>query len=183
MTDTQLTMKVFTRHSISKAGEARRYSCEATMSPASSGPLRDVLTAPEDGTGGFRYIDGTVAAGADRQPENKSEILAMTKPTLPAEISGTEITRFNALKHGVLSRYTMLPWEDADEYQVLVAALVAEHAPQGPTEEHLVEELAGIFRGVRPRHRCHSRYRCQNEGRHRRYGSRRGDNTPCRRVA
>jgi hypothetical protein len=87
------------------------------------------------------------AAGADRQPENKSEILAMTetKPTLPAEIRGTEITRFNALKHGVLSRYTVLPWEDADEYRALVAALMAEHAPQGPTEEHLVEELAGIL--------------------------------------
>jgi hypothetical protein len=42
-------------------------------------------------------------------------------------------------------RYTVLPWEDADEYQALVAALVAEHAPQGPTEEHLVEELAGIL--------------------------------------
>ena len=32
-----------------------------------------------------------------------------------------------------------------DEYHALVAALVAEHAPQGPTEEHLVEELAGIL--------------------------------------
>ncbi len=29
--------------------------------------------------------------------------------------------------------------------KTLVAALVAEHAPQGPTEEHLVEELAGIL--------------------------------------
>ena len=38
-----------------------------------------------------------------------------------------------------------MPWEDADEYRALVAALVAEHAPQGPTEEHLVEELAGIL--------------------------------------
>jgi hypothetical protein len=45
----------------------------------------------------------------------------------------------------VLSRYTVLPWEDADEYRALVAALVAEHGPQGPTEEHLVEELAGIL--------------------------------------
>src|SRR4029078_3511374 len=82
-----------------------------------------------------------------RRRETKSEILAMTenKPTLPAEISGTEITRFNALKHGVLSRYTMLPWDDADEYWALVESLVAEHAPQGPTEEHLVEELAGIM--------------------------------------
>ena len=67
------------------------------------------------------------------------------KPILPAESSGTAMTRFNALRHGVLSRYTVLPWEDAGEYHTLVAALAAEHAPQGPTEEHLVEELAGIL--------------------------------------
>ena len=68
-----------------------------------------------------------------------------TKSTLPAKIGGAEITRFNALRHGVLSRYTVLPWEDAAEYRDLVVSLVAEHAPQGPTEEHLVEELAGIL--------------------------------------
>jgi len=68
--------------------------------------------------------------------------MTSTTQTLPAETGGTEITRFNALRHGVLSRYTVLPWESADEYQTLVAALVAEHAPHGPTEEHLVEELA-----------------------------------------
>src|SRR4051794_28831448 len=66
-------------------------------------------------------------------------------PALPAEIGPTEITRFNALKHGVLSRYAVLPWESADEYHAILAALAAEHAPQGPTEEHLVEELAGIL--------------------------------------
>jgi hypothetical protein len=55
------------------------------------------------------------------------------------------LTRLNALRHGVLSRYTVLPWEDADEYGALVASLVAEHQPQGPTEEHLVEELAGVL--------------------------------------
>ena len=65
--------------------------------------------------------------------------------TLPAETGGTDITRFNALRHGVLSRYTVLPWENPDEYHALVAALAAEHAPRGPTEEHLVEELAGIL--------------------------------------
>jgi len=68
-----------------------------------------------------------------------------TKPTLAAETGGTEITRFNALRHGVLSRYTVLPWENTDEYHALVAALAAEHAPQGPTEEHLVEEVAGVL--------------------------------------
>jgi len=66
-------------------------------------------------------------------------------PALSANACGTEITRFNALRHGILSRYTVLPWEDPDQYGALVSALVAEHAPQGPTEEHLVEELAGIL--------------------------------------
>src|ERR1700758_4359769 len=64
---------------------------------------------------------------------------------LRGEVSSTELTRFNALRHGVLSRYTVLPWEDMGEYRTLVEALAAEHAPQGPTEEHLVEELAGIL--------------------------------------
>jgi hypothetical protein len=56
-----------------------------------------------------------------------------------------EITRFNALRHGVLSQYTVLPWEDGDQYRALIEALAAEHAPHGLTEEHLVEELAGII--------------------------------------
>ena len=64
---------------------------------------------------------------------------------LPAKTSGTELTRFNALRHGVLSRYTVLPWEDEAEYQETLSALVSEHRPSGPTEEHLVEELAGIL--------------------------------------
>jgi hypothetical protein len=71
--------------------------------------------------------------------------MTKTPQALPAGTAGTDITRFNALRHGVLSRYTVLPWEDADEYQEIVAALVAEHAPQGPTEEHLVEEIAGVM--------------------------------------
>lgn len=71
--------------------------------------------------------------------------MSETQDILPVETAGTEITRFNALKHGVLSRYTVLPWEDASEYAALVASLAAEHRPSGPTEEHLVEELAGIL--------------------------------------
>lgn len=59
--------------------------------------------------------------------------------------AGTSVTRFNALRHGILSRHALLPWEDAAEYADLLAALAAEHAPVGPTEEHLVEELAGII--------------------------------------
>ena len=58
-----------------------------------------------------------------------------------AEITGGGnygTTRFNALRHGVLSHHTVLPWEDGAEYQALLSALVAEHVPEGPTEEHLI---------------------------------------------
>jgi hypothetical protein len=34
--------------------------------------------------------------------------MTQTAPRLSAETDGTEVTRFNALKHGVLSRYTVL---------------------------------------------------------------------------
>ena len=44
-----------------------------------------------------------------------------------------------------MSRHVVLPWEDEVEYQSLLGSLLAEHSPNGPTEEHLVEELAGIF--------------------------------------
>ena len=30
--------------------------------------------------------------------------------------AGAGARRFNALRHGVLSRYVVLPWEDADAY-------------------------------------------------------------------
>ena len=48
--------------------------------------------------------------------------MSETQDILPAETAGTEITRFNALKHGVLSRYTVLRWEDADICSALVAS-------------------------------------------------------------
>jgi hypothetical protein len=68
-----------------------------------------------------------------------------TPKNLPVETDGYKVTRFNALKHGVLSHETVLPWECESEYHALLDALVAEHRPQGPTEEHLVEEPAGIM--------------------------------------
>ena len=63
----------------------------------------------------------------------------------PAANGGYEVTRFNALRHGVLSAYTVLPWEEENEYRELLDALVAEHKPKGPTEEHLVEEMVGVL--------------------------------------
>jgi hypothetical protein len=69
----------------------------------------------------------------------------MTETKKAKETSGTELTRFNAFRHGLLSRFTVLPWESSEEYETVLEALAVEYAPQGPTEEHLVEELAHIF--------------------------------------
>src|SRR5262249_27019154 len=98
------------------------------------------------GRGSLRTRRRTLA-DTRSQIEGQNRVLVMTDklPDLRADTGGTEITRFNALKHGVLSRYTVLPWEASHEYDHLVDALVSEHQPQGPTEEHLVEELAGIM--------------------------------------
>jgi hypothetical protein len=72
--------------------------------------------------------------------------LAENVETLPrAGVGNYDVARFNALRHGVLSQHAVLPWENREEYRTLVEALVAEHKPQGPTEEHLVEELAGVI--------------------------------------
>src|SRR4029450_7811678 len=108
-------------------------------------PPRCRRGAIDDRPDGLCGAAGPTDLPARLKPKLGNLRMTGTTQTLPAETTGTEFTRFNALKHGVLSRYTVLPWEDADEYQALVAALVAEHAPQGPTEEHLVEEVAGIL--------------------------------------
>ncbi|MDF2231708.1 hypothetical protein P2H44_04000 [Albimonas sp. CAU 1670] len=55
------------------------------------------------------------------------------------------VTRFNAIRHGVLTRDALLPWEDPSEFEALLQALVEEHRPSGPTEEHLTEEIAGVI--------------------------------------
>ncbi len=55
------------------------------------------------------------------------------------------VVRFNALKHGILSRYTVLSHESHADYESLVNSLMDEHLPAGATEQHLIEELASVI--------------------------------------
>jgi len=74
--------------------------------------------------------------------------LAENVAALPLPRGGNyELSRLNALQHGVLSQHTVLPWEDREEYLALLEALVAEHKPQGPTEEHLAHLIHHSGRG------------------------------------
>jgi len=53
--------------------------------------------------------------------------------------------RYNAMTHGILSKLVVLPHEDNDEFERILDALVVEHQPSGPTEMHLVEDLAAVM--------------------------------------
>ena len=62
-----------------------------------------------------------------------------------ASTANYEAVRFNALKHGILSKLTVLAHEDQAEFAELLTALIEEHRPTGMTERHLIEELASII--------------------------------------
>ncbi len=62
-----------------------------------------------------------------------------------ADQGGYALSRLNAVRHGILSRHAILPWEDQADYDKLAEGLVAEYQPATPTECHLVEELTGII--------------------------------------
>jgi len=65
--------------------------------------------------------------------------IAETKP------KGYEAVRYNAMTHGILSRYTVLSHENHADYESLVNSLMDEHIPAGATEQHLIEELASVI--------------------------------------
>ena len=56
-----------------------------------------------------------------------------------------ELSAFNATKHGILSRYTVLPWESMEEFRALLDALCADLEPHTVMENHLIEEMAGVI--------------------------------------
>lgn len=84
-------------------------------------------------------------------------------------------------RHGSLGKTTLLPWEDAAEFEALLAELLEEHRPQGPTKRHLVEELASVlWRSRRVRLAEAAAYRA---GLHDAVGSFRGERTVERALA
>lgn len=72
--------------------------------------------------------------------ESSAELVSIEDKT-----SNYAAVRYNAMKHGVLSKHVVLPHEDINEFGELLASLMAEHKPNGPTESLLAEELAGIM--------------------------------------
>lgn len=87
----------------------------------------------------------TPAGPSEVIPFAASDAAPATAAAETPATTGYAKVRFNALKHGILSRHAVLAHEDHEEFSDLLAALVAEHQPTGPTEAHLVEELASAI--------------------------------------
>jgi hypothetical protein len=83
----------------------------------------------------------------EAEPINETAVIAFpaTDEHVPAVTDSYEAVRFNAMKHGILSRLVVLAHEDHAEFADLLAALIDEHRPSGITERHLIEELAAII--------------------------------------
>ena len=77
--------------------------------------------------------------------EHGSAAVACVVTESEAPAASYEAVRFNAMKHGILSRLAVLAHEDHAEFNDLLAALLNEHQPAGMTERHLIEELATII--------------------------------------
>ena len=81
------------------------------------------------------------------EAKDVTDSVVTTCPAKEAETLPTsyDSVRFNAMKHGILSRLVVLAHEDGAEFADLLAALIDEHLPEGITERHLIEELATII--------------------------------------
>lgn len=71
--------------------------------------------------------------------------LTMKKRESIDKTNGYAAVRLNAVKHGILSRETVLPHESRQDFETLLYELQDEYLPNGQTERTLVEELATIL--------------------------------------
>ena len=75
---------------------------------------------------------------------NEAALITRDEAAPVARSGNYASVRFNAEKHGVLSRLAVLAHENRAEFDDLLAALIDEHRPKGVTEQCLIEELAAI---------------------------------------
>lgn len=82
---------------------------------------------------------------SEAEPLNDTAIITRDNAAPVVGSGNYDPVRFNAMKHGILSKLTVLAHEDHAEFDDLLAALIDEHRPTGITERHLIEELAAII--------------------------------------
>lgn len=59
----------------------------------------------------------------------------------PVTPEGKAVVSQNRRTHGLVGRFTVLPWECAEDFQALTLSFYAEHKPETDTERRLVDSL------------------------------------------
>ena len=59
--------------------------------------------------------------------------------------SNYDSSKYNAVKYGIFSKYTVMHWENKDDYDSILNDLIEEYQPNNITERHLIVELANII--------------------------------------
>ncbi len=108
----------------------------------------DAMTA--DDRASFNKLKAEYKAQTNRQNAQQS--------TGPRTLTGKLASSRNSLKHGLASGEVIIPGEDSSAFEALLAALLDEHQPGGPTEELLVNEMAQSYwlaqRALRLQNEC-----------------------------
>ena len=69
----------------------------------------------------------------------------LNSPRVPTSQEGKATSSQNRRKFGLTGRFTVLPWEDQEDFNLLVTRLRAEHQPTIAFETDLIEKMAQHF--------------------------------------
>jgi len=58
---------------------------------------------------------------------------------------GKEISKLNAIKHGLLSQKAIFRWEDGELLHILEEAITSEYKPEGEIEKILIDRICSGF--------------------------------------
>ena len=73
------------------------------------------------------------------------------KTTGPKTEAGKQVSRCNAIRHGLTAETVLSALEDAEDYKAFEAAITADYDAQSAVERELVLRLVSILWRLRPR--------------------------------
>ncbi len=83
------------------------------------------------------------------------------KSSGPRTEAGKAISALNNFRHGFNGAFSILPWEDEDQYDLLYGGLLDDHRPSNTTERLLVKTMAQSYwlreRALTLQHMCFNR--------------------------
>lgn len=131
-----------------KAANKGQANQSFTAAPATPATAESLVAEPQLPRPEYAAIKRAeiIRANARNEATFPSEPKMQTGSTGPRTSAGKETSSQNAIRHGLAGhRFRIFDWESAEEYNALLANLVAEHQPATQTECLLVEKMAQHF--------------------------------------